>query len=669
LQKSIENTDYRVYVDKNIGFQVELPYKPNEATFLTNIKEPERKFKEKENMFLNNIEIYNFISADGLSISLSIFQYHRYGTEHSVDSVMFDLRKRYMKTSELQSENIADGEIEDPDLEDFLFFLSMDSEEYYTTNSSGSYYTNKKAGPLESVWNKVLNLNGEKDYEITDEKRQYVEEGDYHIYDLLVREKSSVLALRIRMYFKDGARYTLRVGVPKDYSYDNEFIERVFATFVPSLETVEYSVFEPKGQLVISHLKDTCKKIHYSVLQSLNSIDFKKLSNEEIEEIMYLFDKTEHQPRDVERLIAKIAQAEEPIAIELLEKVYQREGITASQKTAVLRGLGTMKSALAFEKILELMDLNLPFSSSSMDIPVFFSSLEKNLQYSSNLIPEILEYFYVEEYKNPILQYLRAYAESKYFQPQKLDSFRKVLLSNANIELRRTQSWYNARIAAKDPVFGSTAVTAVKTLNIYLHVLYPFISEREYEAWFKKVQELDIPEVLLELLIIQMNNSVLDTELAERLLEKPETHFVTRVLVAKKFPEYSLPKITDAQLAESAFIVLSQINLNKFSVELKGQKTISHNGQNMRFYFFVSNPIEKSNLRYEKNNLRAVGFVLDNKGIIIPETFCRTSQKIMDDDSKYDEYCIELMERCLYDSNRRVSYGKVNDKDYFYGFF
>jgi hypothetical protein len=552
---------------------------------------------------------------------------------------------------------------------DLLLQLYQKLEAEWMNNRNTEYYGALQAGPVMSVWEYELGIINENPYFLSNQKQYHVEGADYHVFEGYGRREGTLGQLRRMIVFRDGIRYTLETVVPENYQNDNVFVERLFGSFAPVDTIMAYSVFENKLQIFLEHLQSSNDSIRSSALASIRYLNFDKTNLKEIHEILNLLEIKNEDTETLKVLLQEIAAINDPQIIRFVQETYRQDNVNTTLKVALLRGLAKQENHQAYELIIELLDYYLPIPERKNEIESLFREFERNTRYSSALVPRVFDHFIVEEYKNPILNFCRKLMQSDHFEPEKFEPVKDILLANANLEFRRTRSWVNNRKSRKQKTLGYDAVRATRGLNTYLHLIHPFIGEERFAQWWNNVHDLQIPEILLEMLNLELNQKATDAGFANQLLQKEETLFAATVLLSAKAPDFQLPQTTATDLARSGVVLLDHVDLDNQELTFFKEITTRHNDKTIRFLFYKCKDKETRRGQVEETILMSKGFVLDENGEIIPGAFFSGLQKPIKDPEKIDEYIFEVIDQSLNWNNNRANYMKSDfSGNPFFGF-
>ncbi len=658
LTPYVEDTDYRPYHDENFMFSIDLPFRQNELVFLTNTPKESVKPLQKDQQFSSDSKAYTFYSANGHEVELFVYKYHPYQSEVSADSLFRRLNNQFINPdSNVYAEGSDENPINNPTNPMLLQLPNLMESEWENTPGT-NYYGAVHAGPVKSDWEQKLDIINENKFFLSNHEQYYVEEGDYHVFRGYGGREGTQAQLLRMIVFKDGIRYTLETVVPGSYSNDNAFVERLFGSFKPANIPMPYSVFENKLELFVEHLQSTNDSIKTSALNSISYLNFDKTNLPQIRNILNLLEIDNENTQYLKILFEKIAAINDPEIFKFVEDVYMQDNINTTLKISLIKGLAKQKNLQAWNIIIELLDQYLPIPERSTEIAGLFREFEKNPEYSKTLIPVVFDYFLVDEYKYPILDFCQKLMQSDAFEPESFKPFKDMLLANANHELRRTRSWVSNRKSKKQKTLGYEAVEATLSLMTYLHLIHPFIEEARFADWWDNVAALQIPEILIEKINLDLDKGFTNNRFARQLLQKEETLFAATVLLSKKASGYELPETAEQDIARSGVVLMDNVDLENQTLEFDQERTASHNGQTVKFFFFKCKNKETPRGRQEETILMSMGFVLNVEGKIMPISFFSGLQKPITDQGKTDEYIFEVIDQSLNWNNRRASYQK-----------
>jgi uncharacterized protein YbaP (TraB family) len=659
INKLKEDQDYRKLTQKEGLYSVEVPFKQNEVQFLLNkTKKYEKKKTKNTNLFESKSFENTYQSQNGSKVTVLSYQYHPYDFEKSPDSIYKNYKQQFTKDFETENSLEANQEIVEEVIEEVND--SDKTDDYYGDN----YYGARKAGPLVATWDKTIgtDLHLKKDYIFLNETNKKL--AKQVEYEMLVTKPNSKKAIKTKIVIKDGISYLIRSFVPKDYKNDNPFVERIFNSIQPKDTILGASIFENKIDLFLSHLKSPSDSIKNSAMKSLNSLKIDEKDAKGIEKLLNNIEINNKNAEYLEQILKKVAAIDLPIVYDFIDKTYKNPKVNANLQVSILNGLSKQKNQKAYTKIDELLKQDLPLAKNGID--QLFQEFSKNLEYSQALVPNIFEYLSIQEYHDPIIDFIKKLVEKDKINAEKICNYKGQILTNAKLEYKRILSWKNEKETKKNEEYYDRAVYVISKLNTFLHLLHPFKKDKDVNDWWQNVRKLDINETLIEMLSIDLNKNVLDIEIAEELLKKPNIQFASYCLIKSKNKNYQLPKISEEDLAKSGVLLLDIIDMNKKTLDFITEKIIDYNEHKIKFYFYKSKNIkqeDQDNFNAEVT-LMSIGFVLDKNNKIIPEAFYSGLQTKIASDDKLEIYYKQVIEKSLHEYKEEATFGKVEKENF-----
>ena len=178
-----------------------------------------------------------------------------------------------------------------------------------------------------------------------------------------------------------------------------------------------------------------------------------------------------------------------------MEQAYKAPDVSTQTQFSILRALTFQKNKIAYKKIAELLEYDLPISDKYV-ISGLFSLFISDLENSQVLYPNILEYYSINEFHEPIVDFVKVLLNSEKVASKKLKSYKKMLLTNAKLEYKRLLSWKSEDEASEEDEYSYDENGApVDALNSYLSILYPFKDEKEMSQLYQKAENLNIDDL------------------------------------------------------------------------------------------------------------------------------------------------------------------------------
>lgn len=644
--------DFEVLNDSTGHFQVEIPRKLNEILFLRTHKKASHKKSKKTNHFKSESNNLVIKSASGKSIHLDYYKFHKYEFEKNADSTLLNYKKVFQQSNDLEF------------VENEIAF-----ENFYEDEEWG-YYDSNDAAYFNSKWETELGLNAASKKKasqltiIAENTEKNNATGEI-TYNALISKANSQQALKLKAIFKDGITYQLQTLVAKNYQNNDPFIEKVYQSFSPTTAVFENSLYQAKLKNFIEDAKSPHDSIRYSALKS---IGFLKIQKEEISTLQEFINQFEFNADEIETLAAlyeKIGHLKDPAVIRFLEQNYKRDNISTSLQLSILKGLAHQKSKKAYDKILELMVYDLPLSTNKFEIINLMGLFQKDLANSQVLFPDIFQFYSIREYQEPVISFCAALLNKKMIQPNKLKSYKKMILTNAKLEYKRVAGWKSKKNNDAEIYGNSESVSG--DLKKYIQLIYPFKKEKDFETLISKIIALDIEPLQLEILHIELKNkATIDKQLVNNLLSNKQTLFATYQMLydAKEFQ--FLENITDESLIEAAIIHLDKVNSKKEKLVFLEKKNLEHEGKDIGYWFYKMIPSKEDDNNYynmQSEKLLCIAFVLDKNNNCNPKAYFSPIQKQLIDDELIPSLMTEMMDESIHKKRVRASFGKI-ESDY-----
>lgn len=654
------STPTKTLNDTVANFKVDIPEKQNERIFLDLIQD---KFKPK-NIFTSKTIHYTFNSESGTAVNFEYLKYHKYTTIKNLDTLKSQIRRYF-----LNEETASDYDYDD-----------NDNSYYQNATSLLDYNLNSKRGFSPSVWYKIINWEKDK-YEIISESTSYNSENNTHVFNALVTKQDATQAIKYKVVFNEESKVTMAALVDRDYKDNDPFIEKTYSSFKIT-EKNKTSVFNEKLALFIADAKSKKDTIRFSAMNSAYELEMDTNDFQSITEFIDVFQFKDTETNTLQILIEKIGKIEDKRVVSYLEKIYKKDGIKTAVQISILNALSHQKRKAAYKKIMDLLEYDLPVSDNEYEISSMFKYFERDLENSKELFPKIFQFYSIKEYNVPIIDFCNKLFDANLVSPKKLNSYRKIINTNAKLEYKRILSWKeknpaDGEIKALDdeteedteeeivesidqyaPVVETDA--PVDGLLNYMNLLSNFQQDDATKKLMGRIKTLNIPQLNIESIRLGILNNTISPEEIETALNDYKTRYATVQLLVYKNKENQFEKISNEEIAESAVINFDNI-LPKDSISLIDQEVIEKEGRKMVYYFFqiVKKPVGY-NLTQKK--LYTIAFVLDGNKIN-PLAYKIVPSSIIEDDEDIKKKCNNILSASLNDKHFRASFEKQKDEN------
>lgn len=638
LRPYASQEEYRAFTDSTSHFTIEIPKKQNEKLdFVMN--RPMLGFgdPDKVNHFQEQFHEYAFSMPSGETVDLASYQYHRYENLKPLDTLWNDFR--LMVTGKEGLENNGD-------LAGSASYITTDAANGMTPNKWDNYVSNSSKGKIR----------------ITNEKISYNEAKKYHQIELTAVSDKSEQVIKYRGIYRNGQTYVLSALVNKDYINNNPYLEKAFNSFTPIDRPAAENLPEDRLDLFIEDAQSKHDSIRYSALASIHEI---KVNGQNAHKLIHFLKNYDFKAAEANikvSLYRKLGFITSPYVVAFLEQEYKKDNSNTIIQFAVLNALTLQKSKEAYRKIMELLEHDLPVSDNAYDVNSLFSSFEEDTEHSAVLFPEILQFYSIKEYQQPIVDFTAVSLNSKSIRLKKLNSYKKMILTNAKLELKRVKSRKTSREAEEEYDVYYSADSQVNDLIGYINLLYPYSSDKAVKSFFHDCRILGIDELELELARLDIRNKKIEKASIESLLGKPETlHTVVNMLITAKNDDF-ITAVTEADIAQSALITAGNIKTAKTAVSFIRQKAVRHNEYDIKFFFYKLEAKETESYLGKNERMAAVAFVTKESKInaLAYKYIEPVSITTEDDTAKIME---TIIDKTFNGHNSRATFGK-NEYDY-----
>lgn len=670
-----ETSDFQKYTDSTGLFSVEIPKKQNEMYFLSSTKKTNSGKKDKKvNLFKSDYQNYSFANESGQKIEVNFYKYHKYEREKNIDSVKADFT-RWFKSNSISEEDNTEDEItetavaidEDYIEEDYIDEYYID--EYYNSDKERTLFTSTWKDEI--GFNSKINGKGNKfqvlseDFKEDSTKKQY-------IYEALISKPQSTQAIKYKVVFKEGLSYRIKTLVNKDYGKDNAFIERFFTTFTPFDTVLDHSVFEQKLKIFMADAKSENDTIRYSALKSVGRLSFEKDELNDLQQFINTYTFKVDELDALGKLFEETGRINDPMVIPFLERNYKKDNLNPIIQLSILKGLTHQKSKLAYKKIMELLEYDLPLSESKSEISSLFSYFYRDLKNSAELFPDIYQFYSIEEYHDPIVNLNSILFDKNLINPKKLSQYKKMVLNNAKLEYKRVAGW-KAKNETKENASNTDRNTRVSgDLKNYIQLIYPFKNEKDFNLLLTKIQALDIDALSLEIAFLDLKKgNTLDKKTETALLNKSSTRFAVYQMLYDKKQLSALQDISDEELAKAAVIYFDEIDVKKDSLEFLEKRQIVYEGKIVNYFFFKQKPSKLNGTDYydTQEKLVSIAFVNGKNEAVNPKAYHSGQVTEIMDEEKMEQLYKETIDYSINSNRIRTSFGKKVDNENSTGYY
>ncbi|RYJ41284.1 TraB/GumN family protein [Flavobacterium beibuense] len=639
FQPAKSQTEFREFKDTISGFVVDIPKLQNERLDFVS-KKPQRYGNDKVNEFQIKNSNYSFTLPSGQAVSVWYHQDHKYRKATPIDSLWTKLRERVISDDEIDEDKTYT-------LEDIYKNKNNNHGGYYGTNSD-----------YKTAWDIILSKDPEVKHKTTirNEKTSHDESTDTYRMDAIAVDSNSEQALKYTYINRDNERYLIRTLVNKDYNGEDTDIEKIFSSFRLTKKQSN-DINKNKVSLFIEDAKSSHDSIRYSALQSVSNLSVEKEDLPVLENFINTFDFKKDETEALTELYEKIGELDDKRAIAFLEKQYKKENTNTIIQFAVLNALTNQYSEEGYKKILELMEYDLPVSDNGYEIKSLFRYFESDMENSNVLFPDIFQFYSINEYHEPILNFTSALLSSETVKAKKLKNFKKMILTNAKLELKRVKS-RKAKQEMKEQYNGTPET---KELLDYITLLYPFKGDSDVKAFFESIKKTNIKQANLAVSKLNIDNGIVDKNELTELLKDKETLFLTYNRLYKKEPGL-IKNISHQEVAASALFSLKNMKSKEDSLVFIEKRIVPVYSHKAEFYFFKIQNIseDKDPYDYNPDKITGIAFIQEDN-TINPAAYKIMASKVIIDEDELENNMKEMIDSIINGDKTRASFTKEDD--------
>lgn len=627
--------ELKLYNNKDVNFSISIPFESNKALFY----DLEKNDVDSKNIFSEKTKTYTFKSESGIDVQLAFFQYNKYESRENMDSIRSNIR-RYFLTSYNPIEELADNDYD-----------------YNESLSSILGSLKDKKGFQPSKWYQELyNYKENKNlYHIIDENYMNDEAQKLTTLNFLIGRKNAEQAIKAKLLIKEDEYVMLTSLVDKSNPNGDKMLEEVFSS-IQLNNPQKFSIYSDKWDVFLEDANSESDTIRYSALNSLSNLSIKE---QDISKVIQFLNEFEFKPSEKmaqENLLELLVSKKDPRVEKFLEIYYKRESSTNETKINVLKSLASLKTKSSYEKILELMEFDLPISNNKYEISSLFYKFEKDVENSKVLLPKIFQFYSIPEYNEPILEFSAAVIDEFPKSAKKLKPFQKMILTNAKLQFKRLKSWKEKQNTEEDEDeydydeydYNNPSADMIP----YMTLLYHYKDQSKVSELYRNINKIDIPELNIELMRLEsVNNKLSETDKTKYLADS-KLAFLFMLLENKTYHK------SNDEIAEIALEHFYKKNKND-SLVFYEKRIEEYNNKKVAYYFYKVN--EKEPKLYE-NYLISFAFVMNEDKLNI-NAYEFLGKESINDEDKLQEICERIINESLFEDRPRTNFRKTIDNN------
>lgn len=661
IKPKVADVPYKVFKDTTAFFTVEVPKKENEyLDFKFERKNRYDYDDKKKNHFEPKSKTFEFFSPNKTEVELNYYASHKYESYKVIDSLYANLRENL--ATDFESENYNDV-VTDVSV-DSVSAVAIDDVSGGSFNLTEDKKKGDKFNPTDyasSVWEKNLGLVTDEKLVLTNEKITAQPEKDFYVYEVLATKPKSIQAIKYKVVMKKGETYVLKTLVDKEYKNDDPFIEKIYTSFKVNDSVPSRTLFENKLRFFEEDLFSEHDSIRNSAIKSFDNLTIEKEDFPKLKEILEKFDFKNDEVELMEEIYEKIGAIKSPETIPFLEQAYKKQDVTTQVQFAILRALTYQESKEGYLKIAELLDYDLPISESGYVISGLFNLFNWDLENSHVLYPDILEYYSIKEYHEPVVNFVTTLLSSDKVNPKKIKSYKKMLITNAKLEYKRLSSWKNKQDAKDEDAYNYDNEAPIEELNNYLSILYPFKNDKEVAQLYTKAENLKIDELDIALADRELvKNKKLEKAQAQKLIDNPKTKYNAFQMLYHNKQFDVLDKYSQDTIVKAAIDYYEDVEKKKDSIVLLDKKEVQFKDKKIVYFFYKNINIEEDSYAQNAENISGIAFV-EEQGRLNLKMFKKLDSRRILEEKEIAENCKMLIDKSLNENHLRVNFSKKQE--------
>ena len=665
-----EEIVYKTFKDSTAHFSVEIPKQQNEYLDFKFDRKKRYDDANKTNHFEVKFKSFEIFSPNKNVVEITYSQPHRYESYAVLDSLFNRVKKNI--TTDFESRKFSqNNDYRNVDYATAVVdaVAASDASSFASVANLNEEKEGEKFNPLDyesTTWDKTLALSHDQKLELTNEKFLKDEANDYYVYEVLATKPKSIQAIKYKIVLKKGEYYTLATLVDKNYKNDNPFVEKVFNSFKVDDKITSRTFFENKFNLFEEDLNSEHDSIRYSAIKSYSDLRIEEADFSKLKALIENFEFRKEEMEFKGDLYESIGALKATEVIPFLEQAYKAQDVSTQTQFSILRALTFQKSKIAYKKIAELLEYDLPISDSYV-ISGLFNLFTSDLENSQVLYPNILEYYSINEYHEPIVDFVKVLLNSEKAQSKKLKSYKKMLLTNAKLEYKRLLSWKSEDDASEEDEYNyrDEDGAPVDALNSYLSILYPFKNEKDISQLYQKAEKLNIDDLNIAIANRELaRNKKLDKKSIEKLIENPKTKYTAFQMLYHNKQNDELNKFSQDSIVKTAIHFYEDFDEKNDSIVMLDKKVITLKDKKISYFFYKKIDIEDNSYGKNSEKLTAIAFVHDENNKLNLKAFRRFNDEKIIEDKEIEQLMKTMINESLNDNHLRVSFSNGRGNSY-----
>ena len=486
------------------------------------------------------------------------------------------------------------------------------------------------------------------------------DENNFKYVSYKIKDSLSSKVIKVKNVISNGLIYELKTLIDTTYA-TSKFVDDFYKTFKPKDTVIGTSLFTSKTNKFLKLLKDKDS----IVLDGYYYMSFYKSDSDKLIDVIKNYQFEENQLKIKKYLIKELSKNRSEKVDNFFKELYKNSYDNPQNQIIVFNYFSKQKTKKAYNTLLELLELDIPLSTNSFEINNMFDNLNKSLSLSKNLFPDLLNYAAINEYKKPIYNLLSVLVEKEIMKPKVYKSYKKQILNEAKIELKRQLSKKENQENGRNYYNSSRNNSPKKNLlNSFVKIVYPFKSDKNNTEFLEKLKRAKNMDANTTYLTLQIKNGDrFDKELFLSCVENLNSKGLLYQKLKEINKEKMFPKeyLSKEKIYKSFLFKSSNSQVLKDSIVFLKVKKIELSNKNYEVYFFKSKA-EKQNNTYRKAKEWKLNIIIfENKGDEISVDPVYIKKNLPIDETKPIEEILDIhIEQVLLSNRKRVDLSSNN---------
>lgn len=521
----------------------------------------------------------------------------------------------------------------------------------------------------------VEGVNPDSSFIIID-KKNYTKNG-FDIVEIDYTDTGCRFVTKIRKMLRNGVSYELKSFYESNIGI-GEYTRTFFETFTPKDTIIGANLFGSNAQILVADLMSSDSATAAEAHEALYNVRVKPENFKLWTTVLDTLQPTnDGYLKYKSQIIEELYDIKTPENIKYLTQLYEKAGDTATFQLSALKTLlniETKESYAAFKKLI-LQETPL---GDVQEINSLFWGID-SLELATQLYPELLQLFQLDEYKANVIGLLATLVDSNKVTMDIYKANLPVYKMEAKNELKRETAddvengqgdddnyYYNGADApARRYDYSNYSTSTSVYLWDLLTLLMPVYKEKDVKNIFDKVWQLKDNQLMVKLGVkLTQNKLAVPDTLWESLAKKPEMRrdLYDALETAKKLELYPKAYNTQDSMAKAIFMDIASRGSGKpDTIELYKKQIVEIDGEKGYAYLYKYRLEESETWR-----LAIVGLQpFDTNKLSTENKFYNFGTKIMDEEKSIEkQFALMIKKEKISQGMRQVYNNDYDDMDY-----